>query len=221
MIRFYHDPTSAPCRAIALYASEAGLALETICVDLAAKAHLADWFVRINPNHAVPVIAHDDFILTESPAILRYLASLTPSQGYPADLRQRARIDEMLNWFATGFSEDFVHGLCYVRIVPKYMVQEPALTAHFARVRPYVQARLNVLNTWIDANPYLCGKQLTIADCYGAALITMGDFIGFDLSPWPNVARWVDNMKRRPAWAGANAVFYDAIERMTQSKMSA
>jgi glutathione S-transferase len=221
MIRFYHDPISAPCRAIALYAAEAGLMLEVVPINLAAKDQLADWFVRLNPNHAVPVIAHDDFVLTESPAILKYLAALTPSHSYPDDLQKRGRIDEMLNWFATGFTEDFVHGLCYVHIIPKYQVPAADLSGHLQRTHAYSEARLGVLDTWIGANPFLCGKHLTIADCYGAALITMGDFIGYDFSPWPNVERWIAAMKQRPGWTHVNAVFYRAIDMAAQTRASA
>jgi glutathione S-transferase len=68
---------------------------------------------------------------------------------------------------------------------------------------------LQLLNDhWIGPkNSYLCGNEITIADYFGAGLVTIGDLIGCDLSAYPNVQRWLANMKRLKHWDQINEVF--------------
>ena len=68
---------------------------------------------------------------------------------------------------------------------------------------------LKVLNDhWLGPNkPYLCGEQITIADYFGAGIVTLGEIIGVDFTPYPNVKRWLDRMKTLPNWDKVNEAF--------------
>ncbi|WP_420993983.1 glutathione S-transferase family protein [Cupriavidus sp. 30B13] len=58
-------------------------------------------FLALNPNAMVPVIDDGGFVLWESNAILRYLAAQYGGAAiYPAAARERARIDQWLDWQA-------------------------------------------------------------------------------------------------------------------------
>ena len=48
-----------------------------------------------------------DFRLTESSAILKYLAEQINSPAYPKDLKQRAKVNEIMDWFNTKFYRDW------------------------------------------------------------------------------------------------------------------
>jgi glutathione S-transferase len=69
---------------------------------------------------------------------------------------------------------------------------------------------LKVLNDyWIGPKrQYLCGDQFTIADYFGAGIVTLGEVIRCDLSAYPNITRWLDNMKKLPTWRKVNEAFY-------------
>jgi glutathione S-transferase len=56
-------------------------------------------------------------------------------------------------------------------------------------------------------NQYLTGDSITIADYFGAALVTLGELIGCDLAAYPNISRWLDNMKKLKSWPQVNEVF--------------
>ena len=51
-----------------------------------------------------------------------------------------------------------------------------------------------------SANPYLCGKDMTIADYFAAPFVALAETIGSDLSAYPNVRAWLGRMKALPAW---------------------
>jgi glutathione S-transferase len=66
--------------------------------------------------------------------------------------------------------------------------------------------RLRILNDhWIGPkNQYLCGDQIAIADYCGAGIVTLGELIRCDLSKYPNVERWLNNMKKLSHWNKVN-----------------
>ncbi len=53
--------------------------------------------------------------------------------------------------------------------------------------------------------PYLCGNTLSIADYFGAALLTLGEIIGNDFHDYPNIESWLQTIKALPSWSEANA----------------
>ncbi len=57
------------------------------------------------------------------------------------------------------------------------------------------------------ARPLACGNELTIADYFGAALVSIGELVDCDLAAYPNIKRWLDNMKKLKSWDRINEVF--------------
>ena len=58
--------------------------------------------------------------MTESSAILKYLASKFDCPEYPKDLKKRARVDEAMDWFNTQFYRDYCYGMLYPQIFPNH-----------------------------------------------------------------------------------------------------
>ena len=89
-MKIYYHPVSTTCRPIMLFAAENGLDIDFQVVDLFAGEHLKESYGAINPNRLVPLLEDGDFLLTESSAILKYLAETGGSPDYPSDPRGRA-----------------------------------------------------------------------------------------------------------------------------------
>jgi glutathione S-transferase len=207
-MKLYYHPASTTSRPIVLFAAENKIALDLQVVDLFTGEHYKPAFEAINPNHLVPVLEDGDFRLTESSAILKYLADKTDSPLYPKDPQRRARVNERMDWINTQLCRDFAYGLVYPQIFPSHKRHsEEAQQATLAWGKERSQGWLKVLNDHILGadNAYLCGGEITIADYYGAAFVALGEITGTDFSSYPNVARWLARMKALPSWKDVNA----------------
>jgi glutathione S-transferase len=191
-----------------LFAIEAGIALDYVRVDLFAGEHKAPPFMAVNPNGAVPVLEDGGFVLSESSAILKYLADLHGHAAYPKELKARARVNELMDWFNTGLMRDFCYGLVYHQLLPHYRIPEPGHSQRLAMHQGLAERRLCVLDGLIDGRPFVCGEDITLADYLGAGFMSAAELIGFDFSRWPHVDAWMKRMTQRPAWFEANAGLY-------------
>ena len=202
-MKLYYHPASTTSRTVMLFAAESGTPLEMQVVDLFTGEQYQPPFEAINPNHMVPVLEDGAFRLTESSAILKYLADKTGSPLYPKDLQARARVNERMDWINTQLCRDLAYGLVYPQIFPfhKRRSQEAQeATLQWAKER--AQGWLKVLDGHILGadNAYLCGAEMTIADCFAAPFVALAELVGSDFSAYPNVRRWLGRMKALKSW---------------------
>ena len=210
-MKLYYHPVSTVSRPVVLFAADSGIALDYQVVDLMTGEHMGAPYAKINPSRQVPVLEDGDFRLTESSAILKYLADKADSPAYPKDLQKRARINEMMDWLNSGFYRDFGYGLVYPQIFPHHRRRsDEAQAGAVDWGKQKTRAWLQVLDEQLlgSGRKYLCGDDITIADYFGAGMVSLVDAIGCDLSRFPNVARWFAAIKARPNWAKANEIFY-------------
>jgi len=207
-MKLYYHPVSTTCRPIMLLAAEQGIPLEMQLVDLFTGEHTKPPYGAINPNHLIPVLEDGDFRLTESSAIMKYLAEKTDSPLYPKELRQRARVNERMDWINTQLGREFCYGVVYPQIFPHHKrLSEEAQAATLQWGKEHAQGWLKVLDEHIlgPGNNYLCGDTLTIADLFGAAFLTVGEVVGCSFAGYPNVQRWLERMKALKSWKQVNA----------------
>lgn len=215
-MKLYHDPFSAPARAVRSFLLDQGIAFDEHVIDLMAGDHLAEGFDSVNPNRQVPVLVDGQFRLTESAAILKYLGDKFSSPAYPQDFQQRARIHETMDWFNTGFLFNFCYCLVYTSILPVFTTMNAVSRADIEHMGALKSRKyLEVLDQHMLAgHDFLCGDAITIADYHGAALANMGTAVNFDFSRYPNVVAWLDRMESRPGWEPAFAMFNGFVSAM-------
>ncbi len=114
---------SGPCRIVTQVASNLGLEVTPVVVDLWAGEQKKEDYLKLNPHGKVPTLTDGDITIYESVSIARYLCEKkgdTPL--YPADFKQRAKVDEALgtiNDFRTaGGMISFNRVLAKIRNVP-------------------------------------------------------------------------------------------------------
>jgi glutathione S-transferase len=203
-MKLHHHPASTTSRPILLFAAESGIELQPRVVDLFTGEHLGAGYSAANPNRLVPMLEDGDFRLTECSAILKYLADLVDSPAYPREARQRARVNERMDWFNTQLTRDFAYGFVYPQIFPNHRreqgaVQRATLEWHRGRACHW----LRVLDQHLigPQHDYVCGAELSLADYLGSSLVAVGEVARVDYSPYPHVRRWLARMKQLKHWA--------------------
>ena len=215
-MKLYYHPASITSRPLMLYVAENDLDVELKVVDLMTGAHHEEPFINMNPNRLVPVLDDAGFILTESSAILKYLADKYDLPTYPKELKARARVNERMDWFNTQFYREYGYHLVYPQIFPHHRRADEAAqegTISWGKERAAVAMQL--LDDHIIGNyKYVCGDDLTIADFMGASMVTAGDHIRVDFSKFPNVKRWLETMRLLPTWNKTNEVHYGLADSL-------
>jgi glutathione S-transferase len=223
-MKLYYHPVSTVSRPVVLFAADNGIPLDYQVVDLMKGEHMQEAYGAVNPSRLVPVLKDGDFRLTESSAILKYLADKVDSPAYPKELQKRARVNEMMDWLNTGFYRDFGYGLVYPQIFPHHKRRSDE--AHAGAIewgRERTKFWLTILDQHVlgSGKKYLCGDDITIADYLGAGMVSLTELIHCDLGHYPNLCRWYTAMKARPNWAKVNEVFNGFVGAMKGKEFEA
>jgi glutathione S-transferase len=208
-MKLYYHPASTTSLIITMFAAEEGIPLEYQVVDLMTGEHRKPEYKAINPNSLVPTLDDDGFRLTESGAIVRYLANKTGSAAYPTELKARARVDEAMEWFYSNYYKDLGYGLVYPQLFPHH--KRPTDEAHSGAIawgKQKAQHWLGILDNDLigPSRRYLCGDTITLADYVGAELVNLGHLVHCTYQDYPNVRRWLGTMKALPHWAEVHQV---------------
>lgn len=201
-ITHYMSPVSTASRPVSLFIAEKNLPVTERVVDMMAGEHKGAAFLAINPNGQVPALTDGDFRMTESSAILKYLASRFACPEYPTDLEERARVDAAMDWFNTQFYREFGYGLLYPQLFPHHKrPSEEAQAAVVAWGKDKTRHWLGVLDQhMLGSNDYVANNRISIADYLGACILAAGELIGCTYEGYPNVRRWLSNMRQLKSW---------------------
>jgi GST-like protein len=149
-------------------------------------------FLSLNPNGKVPVLVDDGLVLSESAAILVYLAEKT-GKLLPSTGEARARIFEQLFFHASALSPSFGNAGFFKRSSPE---PQPIAEARFATE---AKRLLGLLDTRLAERPFVAGNDFTIADIAHFGWMWRIQFPGLSLDGRPNLSRWYEAVAERPA----------------------
>lgn len=179
---------------------ETGAAFEPVKVALPQGEQKTPAYLAINPKGRVPALADGTHIVTESPAVLRYIARRFPqARLWPDDdIRLDAACLEWCAWLSNTIHVHFAH----VWRPERYADDETAKQAVIAKGREVTR------QLWADVDARLAGKQWAIGERYSAAdpyvLVFWtwgrGPVLGFDMAKdFPNWTAHARRMAARPA----------------------
>lgn len=177
---------------------EAGITHQIDKVDLRTKQFSGGDFREVNPKGSVPVIELDNGQrLTETAAILQYLADLKPEKQLapPPGTWERVRLQEWLNYVSSEIHKTFSLLFGAGRMVP-----HPEGGEQFkAYVKEALAARFVFLNSHFENHPFLMGAQFTVPDAYLFTCLRWSKVMGIDLAQWPALSQYKERVGERPA----------------------
>lgn len=176
---------------------EAGAAYTAVRVDFASNEQRRPQYLAVNPKGRVPALVTDDGILTETPAILAFIA-----QSFP-----KAALAPLDDPFAFAQVQAFNSYLCSTvhvahahRMRGNRWADDPAAIAGMKRKVPQsVGAAYELIERDMLKGPWVMGDSYTICDPY---LYTVSEWLegdGVDLSRLPKVVDHRNRMSERSA----------------------
>ena len=199
-MRLYQHPMSANSRAATLAALQLKAPVELVFVDLAKGEQREPEYLKLNPNHRVPVLEDDGFHLWESRAIMQYLADKTPGQTvYPAEARARADVNRWLFWCGQHFAPAI--GIYFWENLVKPMIGRGAPDpAELKRAEPLFNEFAAVLDQHLVDRKWICGNNLTLADLSMAAVWACAAPGKAPVAWYANIQKWFMHVQGLEVW---------------------
>ena len=199
-MRLYHHPLSSNARRAVLAAVHLHAPVDLVLVDLAHGEQRAPGFLQLNPNHRVPVLDDDGFVLWESHAIMQYLADKTPGQTvYPTGLRERADVNRWLFW-CTAHLMPAVGMLNWEHFIKGLLGLGAPDAAIVARGEAMMHEFGGVLDAHLAQHAWISGDALTLADFSIAAPLADSARARLPVDGFHHIQRWFAEVRALDAW---------------------
>jgi GST-like protein len=206
-IELYYWPTPNGWK-ISIMLEECGLPYVVHPVDISKGEQFAKNFLKISPNNRIPAIVDPKgpggrpISVFESGAILQYLGRKT-GEFYPRDERARVAVDEWLFWQMGGLGPMAGQAVHFRRYAPQPI--DYALN----RYSDEVNRLYGVMNARLATREFLAGRY-SIADIACVGWVRLAERQGQDLAQFPNLKRWFETIRARPAVKRAFAIRVEA-----------
>ena len=199
---FPPSPNSLRCQAVA---NQLGIELELVPVDLPGGAHMKDEFIALNPNHKIPTLVDDDFVLWESSAIMVYLAHQRPGTDLiPEDVKERARTVQWTFWNTAHWGPTC--GIfTFENLVKKMLGMGEPDPAELEKGNEGFTRFGAVLNDHLKGRDTLVGSSVTLADHAIASWLVHAEGAGLPLDGYDEITRWCGHVLGSEAWQQALA----------------
>lgn len=199
-MKLYVNVMSPNVRRVRLTAAVLGLTLEEHPVDFRKGEQKQPDFLALNPNGQVPVLVDGDYVLTESRAIMQYLATKKPAAGLlPTDERLRAEVTRWQFWDSSHFSPQ-LGTIAFQRLLkPAFGLGEPE-PAKIEEALTNFRRYAAVLNQHLGSRRYVVGDALTVADLTLASSLMYAQASQVPLAEFPNVQAWFARICELDAW---------------------
>ena len=193
-MRLYDYAASGNCYKARLLLALLHRPYDRVPVDLFAGDTLTDSFAALNPVRETPVLELDDgTVITQSPAVLWFLAEGTPF--LPDRPLERAQV---VQWLA--FEQERVMGgiggARFRLITGRATAEDPLIVGRLATARE----ALDVLAAHLSGRDWLVGDQPSIADVAVFAYASRAGDIDLDPAGRPLVAAWLDRVRGLPGF---------------------
>lgn len=192
-MQLYYAPNTISV-AVAIALEEAGIDYETVKIDFAAKEQTGAAYAQINPKGRVPALAVEGGILTETGALLEYIADMAPDAGLrPQEPVQLARMREVMFYLASTMHVNHAHRLRGAR-----WAKERSSWKDMQKMVPQTMAAsCEYISQAGLRGPFVLGEEISLADCYLYVVCTWLEGDGVNVTDFPKIQNFMTAMEQR------------------------
>ncbi len=191
---FYARGTVALAPMIVLH--EADIPFTATRVDFSKAEQQSPEYLSRNPKGRVPALVTDQGILTETPAILPYIAGLNPAANLlPTDAFALAKMNEFTSYLASTAHVNHAHRMRGSR----WATQQSSFDDMAAKVPQNMRDTYAYIQSECLRGPWVMGDQYTVADAYLFTVSAWLEGDSVDINEFPAIAAHSTAMKTRPA----------------------
>ncbi|XP_013888951.1 glutathione S-transferase theta-2 [Austrofundulus limnaeus] len=219
LVEVYLDLLSQPCRAVLILLTCNKIPHRVHTVALRRGENKTPEFTRLNPMQKVPVMVDNGFVLRESDAILKYLATTfdVPEHWYPRQPEQRARVDEYTAWHHMNTRMKAAKVFILEVLLPTQFGTPAVDEVRLKRALSELEDTLDKLESmFLGRQAFLCGDDITVADLLAACELMQPLGGGRDiLKDRPQLQRWMSRVRSAvgDSFDEAHAVLYGVRDR--------
>ncbi len=201
MIKLYYSP-GACSLAAHIVLEELGIAFEPALVSLKDGDHHRADYLRVNPRARVPALVVDGKILTETPAILTYLAGGYSTRGlWPRETWKQAEVLSLMSWLSATVHITFAT----IMRPERYATDAAAKADVSATGKVNLAKQYAEIDKMLTDKNFFLGSQYTVCDPYLLVFYRWGNRIGMDMKTlYPN---WTKHALRVSSRATVKRVF--------------
>ena len=186
---------------------ELGVDFESVVVDLRAGEGRQPEFLALNPAGKLPVLVDGDLVVTESVAIVSYLAEKHPEgRLLPDDVAARSQVYRWLLFAATELEQPLWRIVRHTRLYD----EADRLPAEVALARRDFAPMAAVAEAHLSGREYLVGRDVTVADFVMAYTLDWANEATL-LGDFPALRQYMERMYRRPKAAPRIAAAFAAL----------
>ncbi len=199
-MKLYYNPMSPNVRRVRLTAAVLGIQLEEKRLDFTKGEHKNPEYLALNANGAVPTLVDGEYVLTESRAIMQYLASKKPEAGLlPRDEAARADVTRWQFWDASHFSPH-LGTLAFEKLLKGMMGLGDPDARKIEEALSSFRRFGAVLNKRLEGKQVVVGNTITIADLTLASSLMYAKQADVPVAEFPNVQAWFSRVSDLDGW---------------------
>lgn len=187
---------------------ESGLKYDLVALDFSQNQQKGTDYLKVNPKARVPSLVLEKGILTETPAILTYLAQLAPksSIALPDDPFDYAQIQSFNSYLCSTVHVAHAHKQRGARWVD----DEAAIKAMRENVPKTIALCFDLIEEQMLRGPWVHGDTFSISDPYLYRISSWMDGDGVDINNYPKVKAHHEAMAKRASVKAIDA-FYTSV----------
>ena len=174
-----------------------------------------DNLLKLNPSGELPIIIDDvNVILCGSRVIIEYYEEVDINiKLIPGDMKERAEVRRIFEWFEYKFAREVTNPLLDNRVIKRFISNQEPSSQIIRNALSNIKIHMSYLEWLTEKRKWLAGNTLSVADLAAAAHLSVLDYLNdLDWSQYGETRSWYAKIKSRPSFRSLLADHVEGIK---------